>query len=291
MPRSMTGFGTADGPVAGGRLQCEIRTVNHRHLNVQLRLPTGLQPAEEPVRNLIRDRLERGHVSVAARWTDEPEHDTGIAVDLDRARAVVDALTRLRDTLGLAGEIDVSLVARQPDVLVHQTPARPMIAPDEVLAVASAALDDVIGMREREGAALAAELRRLLDRLDEQLAIVRARAPERVMVERDRLRDAVAELLEGRAPDEDRLAQEIALFADRLDVREEVVRLQAHLAAVRDALAGDGAIGRRLTFLSQEMLREINTIGSKANDAAMAHAAVAMKGVLETFREQVENVE
>jgi uncharacterized protein (TIGR00255 family) len=146
-------------------------------------------------------------------------------------------------------------------------------------------------MRGREGAAMAAELRHRLDLLDQSAELVARRAPERLVRERDRLRAAVAELLDGRAVDETRLAQELAFQADRLDITEELVRFRAHMAAARDALGGDRPVGKQLGFLAQELGREVNTMGSKANDAEIAQAVIAMKGELEKFREQLENLE
>jgi uncharacterized protein (TIGR00255 family) len=289
----MTGFGVADGPVAGGRLQLEIRTVNHRHLNVQFRLPTALQPLEEQIRERLRTRLERGHVALHGRWLEEPRAGvTAPVVDVERARAVVAALERLRGELKLAGEIDLGFVARQPEVLRFDGAGeQPAVDLSAVLAVLDQALDHVVATRGREGSVLARELGHRLDLLDRGLAEVRARAPERVVAERERLRTAVRELLDGADPDPARIAQEIAFLAERLDVTEEMVRLAAHIEAARAALAGTAPSGRRLGFLAQEMLREINTMGSKANDAVIGHAVIGMKEELERFREQLENLE
>jgi uncharacterized protein (TIGR00255 family) len=288
----MTGFGVADGPAGGGRLQLEIRTVNHRHFNVQLRLPAALQTLEEPLRERLRARIERGHVAVGARWLEEPRRVGEPAVDVARARAVVAAIERLRSELGLPGVIDVGFVARQPEVLRFDgSGPDPVVDAADVLAIADRALADVVAARAREGGVLAAELRHRLDLLAARLAEVRARAPERALAERDRLRAAVRELLDGTEPDPQRVAQEIAFLAERLDVTEEAVRLSAHLDAARDTLTEAAPAGRRLGFLAQEMLREINTIGSKANDAAIAQAVITMKEELERFREQLENLE
>jgi uncharacterized protein (TIGR00255 family) len=290
----MTGFGVADGPVAGGRLQVEIRTVNHRHFNAQLRLPSTLQGLDAVLRERLRSRIERGHVALTARWLETPSAVEGeILVDIDRARAILAAIERLRSALNLPGDVDIGFLARQPDVLRVEgdTEEPPEVDPAEVLAVVDGALDGVAVMREQEGAALVRELILRLDLIGTALGRIRDRAPTRVAAERDRLRAAVTELLEGREPDSDRLAQEIALLADRLDITEETVRLEAHLAAAREILTADAPGGRRLGFLAQEFLREINTIGSKANDAVITGEVVAMKEELERFREQLENIE
>jgi uncharacterized protein (TIGR00255 family) len=287
----MTGYGVADGPVGDGRLAIEIRTVNHRHFNAQFRLPSSLQPLEPELRNRLRERIDRGHVAVTARWGVEPTRPQELRLDLERAKAVMNALTDLKNSLNLHGDIDMGFIARHPDVLNVVTTEAIPVDLDEVGRILDEALAQVRASREREGEQLARDLAARLDALERALADVKQRAPERVTRERDRLRAAVAELLDGRALDEDRLAQEVALLADRLDVTEEIVRLETHLTTFREALASNDAVGRRLAFLGQEMLREVNTIGSKANDAAMTQLVIAMKGELEKVREQVENIE
>ena len=287
----MTGFGSAEGPVGEGRLQVDVRSVNHRHLNVQLKLPASLQEVEAHLRDVVRKRVQRGHVTLAVRWTEEAPRDAGISVNVDRAREVVSAMAELKRALDLDGEIDVGFVARQPEVLAFSAGEVPSVETDDVTKVVTAALDALVAVRNKEGAALAQELERLLAALETALAAVEGLAPARITAERDRLQRAVAELLNGNRLDENRLAQEIALLADKLDITEEIVRLRTHLDAARDALARHDAIGKQLSFLSQEMLREVNTIGSKANNADIAQHVIAMKGELERFREQIENLE
>jgi uncharacterized protein (TIGR00255 family) len=287
----MTGFGAADGAVLGGRMQVEIRTVNHRHFNVQLKIPANLQHLELELRELLRKRLERGHISLGARWLSEPPRPPQVRINLERAREIIGALRELKTALALPGDIDLSFVARLPDVLgfTEETATPAELA--QIAPIVTQAVDAVLAMRDKEGGALAAELTQRLGIIAGHASRVAGRAPERLVAERDRLRRNVAELLDGRAPDEARLAQEIALIADRMDITEELMRLQTHLAACQDALNGAEAVGRQLGFLGQEMLREINTIGSKANDAVITQAVIEMKSELEKFREQIENVE
>jgi len=295
VPQSMTGYGVGDGPVAGGRLQIEIRTVNHRHFNAQVRAPLALQGLEGAVRDRLRSRIERGHINVGMRWIEEPPQSHGvIRVDMDRARALLKAVEEMRGELNLAGTVDLGFLARQPDVLRYEGAEDedvPGIDAAEVFAVLDGAIAGLLAMRAQEGEALARDLTHRLDRLSEALEVIRDRAPERVTQERDRLRLAVRELMDGKEPDPDRLAQEIALMAARLDIAEEIVRLETHIRTAREILEGKDPGGRRLGFLGQEMLREINTIGSKANDAAIGQAVIGMKEELERFREQLENVE
>ncbi|HXJ29622.1 MAG TPA: YicC/YloC family endoribonuclease [Gemmatimonadales bacterium] len=286
----MTGFGAAEGKVAGGRLRIEIRTVNHRYFNPQLKLPYDLASVEGELRERLRALLERGHVAVSARWVEQPEAQAAVMLDLDRAKQVVKALRELKKRLKLKGDPDLAFVARHPDVLTYSGDGA-VVTWADVQPVAEQAAADVLAMREREGRALTADLSARLDALEAGAKVVAARAPDRVTHELARLQKQVAELAGGVPVDPQRLAVEVALLADRVDIAEELVRFQTHLAAVRSALAGSGAVGKQLGFLAQELLREINTMGSKANDAAITQAVIGMKGELERFREQLENLE
>ena len=291
MPNSMTGFGAAEGSVAGGRLRVEIRTVNHRYFNLSPKLPSDLGGLEGDLRERLRREFDRGHVAVQLRWAEYPERAGGLAVDLDRARLVTARLRELQSALGLAGDVTLELVARQPEVLSTTSEAAVEVPWADVEPVVAQAAAECRAMRAREGEALAGELRHRLELLDQSVQVIATRAPERLLRERDRLRAAVAELLDGRAVDETRIAQEIAFQADRLDITEELVRFRAHVAAVREALASPRPVGKQLGFLAQELGREVNTMGSKANDAEIAQHVIAMKGELEKFREQLENLE
>lgn len=289
----MTGFGAAEGPAAGGTLRVEIRTVNHRYFNLAAKLPGDLAALEPELRDRLRRDFERGQVTVTVRWASPPGSLNGMmSVDPERARQAVARLTELRRVTGLVNaEISLDLIARQPDVFSAAETDSLAVAWAEVEPTVAAAAERCREGRLREGGALAEELRAQLARLAEFQEQVRARAPERLTRERDRLREAVTQLLEQRPVDEQRLAQEIAFLAERLDIREELVRTSAHIDACREVLKGSGPVGKQLGFLAQELGREVNTIGSKANDATIQHLVVAMKGELERFREQLENLE
>lgn len=292
MPLSMTGFGAAEGTVAGGTLRVEIRTVNHRFFNLAAKLPSDLGALDAEFRERLRRDFERGHIAVQVRWVSLPAAaGSRLTVNLERAREAVERLKELQAALGQRGEVPLELVTRQPDVFVlteNDTPAGTWVEIEPIVAEAGAQCRVA---RLREGGVLAAELMGRLEFIRREVTGVAARAPDRLVRERDRVRGAVAQLLDGRQVDEQRLAQEIAFLAERLDITEELVRLGAHLDACRDVLGGSVPVGKQLGFLAQEIGREINTIGSKANDAAMQHAVVAMKGELERFREQLENLE
>ena len=287
----MTGFGAAEGVVAGGRLRVELRTVNHRFFNFAPKLPGDLAAFETDIRERLRRDFERGHIALHVRWVERAALEGALGIDLARARAVVTRLRELRDALDLGGDVSLEMVARQPDVLTTVVTDAAEIAFAEIDAVVTAAADECKSMRRREGTALATELLHRLDLLEGAAQVIASRAPERLPRERNRLRAAVAELLAGAAVDEQRLAQELAFLADKLDITEELVRFGAHLAACRGAVRADKPVGKQLGFLAQELGREINTMGSKANDAEISHQVIAMKGELEKFREQLENLE
>ncbi|MEO8295113.1 MAG: YicC/YloC family endoribonuclease [Gemmatimonadota bacterium] len=286
----MTGFGAAEGPAAGGRLRVEIRTVNHRYFNLSLKLPQDMNTLEAEFREMLRREFERGHVSVSVRWLERPVEVDAPAVNLERAQAVVNRLRELKDLLGLPGEIDLTMVSRQSEVFVTPPDEAPVIEWAVVAPVVAGAAAACKTMREREGASLADELRHRLTLLEGAAALVATQAPARVLRERDRLRLAVATLVNGSMPDEARIAQEIAILADKLDITEELVRFRSHLEACREALANT-APGKQLGFLAQELGREVNTMGSKANDAVITQQVILMKGELEKFREQLENLQ
>jgi uncharacterized protein (TIGR00255 family) len=291
LPYSMTGYGSAEGAAAGGRLRAEIRTVNHRFFNFAPKLPGELLALEGEVRERLRQEFDRGHISLQLRWVEQAARDSVVSVDLDRAREVASSLWAMQAALGLGGEVTVDMVARQPEVLGTSSAATVEVSFAEVEPILAKAAEECRAMRHREGAALALELELRLGEMERAVKQIAELAPARLVRERERLGASVAELLNGRSVDDARLSQELAFLADKLDITEELVRFRAHLAAARAALAGDRPVGKQLGFLAQELGREVNTMGSKANDAEIAQLVIAMKGELEKFREQLENLE
>lgn len=297
MIRSMTGFGEAEREVPAGRLRVSIKTVNHRFLNCNVRTPAGFDAMEHEIQGWLRAHLLRGHatVNVVLEPGEDAEEDRLPRVDMDRARHMAGLLHQLRDELGLEGGVDPATLARFPEVIrvPEGRRERPDVDPGDVRAVVEDAAARVLELREAEGARLAADLEGRLAALGRELEVVEERAPARLMAERDRLRGQVRELTGSEEVDEDRLAREIAYLAEKWDINEELVRFRSHIELFRETLGGEGgeAVGKRLSFIVQEMHREANTIGSKANDAAITHASVAMKEEIERLREQVENVE
>ena len=297
MIRSMTGWGEAERETPAGRLRVEIRTVNHRHLNTNLRTPDGLDRLEADIHGWLRSRISRGsvHYQLSLERDGATASDQLPALDLGRAAHYRDQIRLLKQELGLAGEPEVGDVVRLAGVF--RTPeaqvAEVDVDPETVRGVTEEAVDVLVAARESEGRRLAEDLLERLGALERELEQVRQRAPARLTAERDRLRAAVKELTERESVDEERLAREIAYLAEKWDINEELVRFRSHVAHFRETLAApaEEPTGRRLGFLVQEMNREANTIGAKANDLAIARVAVAIKEEVERLREQLENVE
>ena len=289
MAYSMTGFGAAEGVVGQGMLRIELKSVNHRYLSLSLKAPSELAALEHEIRERLRRDFERGHFSVSIRWLEMPGRTRGPRVDPVGAAAAVARLRDLASVAGVDATITLELLARQADVfaLDNETAA---IEWSAVEAVLGPAIDECRETRRREGEVLGGELTRRLALIRHHAGRAAELAPARLIRERDRLRAQVGQLLDGRSVDQGRLLQELAFLADRLDITEELVRLAAHLDASDAALAAERPVGKQLGFLAQEIGREVNTIGSKANEATMQHLVVEMKGELERFREQLENL-
>lgn len=287
----MTGFGQAEGTVGTSRVLVEVRTVNHRFFSPSITLPGAYGRWEAEVREAMRVKVSRGHVTLSAR--SERLATQSMAIDEARFAAIVAQLRGLHDRHGLTGGVDLATVLRMPDVMAAPREEEDTGVVGDLLAIVDRALEALGDARSEEGQRLAAVLQERLALVGGALQRIAQRAPARVVAQRDRLRASVRELTDGLAVDADRLAQEIAILADRMDVSEELDRFQSHLVAFQAVLAESGGepVGKRLGFLLQEMLREANTTGSKAADAAILHDVVGVKEELERIREQVENLE
>jgi uncharacterized protein (TIGR00255 family) len=291
MIRSMTGYGQAEGTVGSLRVVVDVRTVNHRFFSPSIKLPGAFGRWETDVREAMRLKVARGHVTLTAR--SERLTESALAIDEARFGAVTAQLQALVAQFGLSGGVDLASVLRMPDVMSapREDDATGTVA--ELVGIVETALDALQRARADEGERLVTVLRQRLEVVEGALGRIAARAPERVVAYRDKLRENVQELAAGVAVDEARLAMEIAILADRMDVAEELDRFRSHIVAFRATLddADGEPVGKRLGFLLQEMLREANTTGSKASDASILHEVVGLKEELERIREQVENLE
>ena len=291
MISSMTGFGAADGNVGDARASVEIRTVNHRFFSPNLKLPAAFARWEGEIRELLRQKLARGHVTLTARL-DRPA-TSGSVIDEARLAVYTAALKELKKKHALGGEVDLATVLRLPDVVTTPSEEMDPRAGEALSAIVSKAIDNLITMRRTEGAQLAAFLLERVGAVESRLARIETRAPVRLKEQHERVKRTVSELMGGAGGDPQRIAQEVAILADKLDVAEELDRFRSHLAAFRETSQSKTAdpVGKRLGFILQEMVREANTIGSKANDAQIQEDVIATKEELERIREQVENLE
>ena len=287
----MTGFGAAEGHVGSSRVTVELRSVNHRFFNPTIKLPSAFARWESEVRETLRKQVARGHVTLVARA--ERDETRGSAIDEVKFAQHVGQLRELQQRFALGGELDIGTVLRMPEVFAAGEREEESGTAQELVAIVDQAASVLATMREQEGSRLAAFLDERIAVIERAVARLGLRAPARLVEQRDRLRAAVQELAGGISLDDARMAQEIAVLADRLDVSEELDRFQSHIVAFRSALrdASPDGVGKRLGFLLQELLREANTTGSKAADAAMLQDVVAIKEELERIREQVENLE
>lgn len=294
--RSMTGFGVGEAPLGTGgeppgKLTVEIRAVNHRYLDVRVRAPNQLPDLATAAESLARERLHRGRFDVAVRL--EGAALGAMTIDRDRARSVMGALAALRDELAPGSEVPLSLLSVVPDLFVPSIEQQGEALRTALGAAFDAAVRSLDAMRVREGTAMAEDLGRRLATVRKLSAKISERAPGVLDAYRKRLKDRAEKLRAASDVDVDsgRLEQEVALFADRIDIAEELTRLDSHADHFASLLASTEAVGRRLDFLLQEMAREANTIGAKSQDVAVAHCVVELKAEIERMREQVQNVE
>jgi len=294
MIKSMTAYGRGEVEALGQKWVVELRSLNHRFLELSLNLPKRLWALEDQVRKLIKGRINRGRVEMQLTWESLGEKSLTLRLDQNLVREVRSVLADLQ----AAGEIQEPLrldhFLRFADLLVtKEAESQELEESWEVVSQAiSQALEILEGMRLTEGAALAADLASHLEvvrRESARIAPLAARLPE---LWREKVSTRLAEILQDAGPlDEGRLAQEVALLAERRDLSEELARLESHVSQFQQALEGQGAVGRKMEFLLQEMLREVNTIGSKAGDLLISQAVLEIKGTLERLREQVQNIE
>ena len=292
MLKSMTGFGRGEAPYGDGAVVVEVTAVNSRHLDVTVRGLREYGSLELEVRSRVGDKLARGsvHVNVAVRGAAPTAKK--VTADLELARRYVDEFDRIHHALNLKGPFPLeALTSDDRFLVIEEEPADEKHLGESLYAALEAALERVVEMREAEGAKLAADVEEKLQRVGGLVDEIDARAPAVVRAYREKLAARAGELGGGVNLDEGRLEAEVALFAERADISEEIVRSRAHLQAFADALATAERVGRRLDFLTIELNREANTIAAKAQDAAVASATIEIKDLLEQVREQVQNIE
>ena len=292
MIRSMTGYGRFEGVIEGRNIVFEIKSVNHRFMELQCRTPRGCGFIEEGIKSLVSEYVSRGKVDVFVAVDADENVAAQVSINHSLAAGYVNALRELRDRYELADDISVSSVAKYTDIFtVHKAPENEEKLNAIVRQAGTRALDIFVAMREREGEKLMEDV---LGRCRTIISIVEQieeRSPQLAEEYRQKLYDRMTELLGDSTIDPQRILTEAAIFADKTAVAEETVRLRSHIAQLEGMMSSDVPVGRRIDFIVQEMNREANTIGSKVSDAELAHKVVDIKGEIEKIREQIQNIE
>jgi len=288
----MTGYGRCEIQEGGKSFSVEIKTVNHRYSDISIKIPKHISFLEEKIRDTISKSLSRGKADIFIAYENFSEGQKSAMIDEALAKAYIQAVELLRDKFGIKDDITVSLIARFPDVIRLKNAEEDE---GELWSLLKTALDtangSLVNMRENEGKKLEYDLILKGGFIAEKLEEIKKRAPEVVKEYKYRLENRIKEFIGQNTVDENRISMEVALFADRCSIDEEIVRLKSHIDQMGDTLKLQEPVGRKLDFLIQEMIREVNTIGSKANDLVIIKEVLDIKSEIEKLREQVQNIE
>lgn len=291
MIKSMTGFGRGEASQDNITFSVDIKTVNHRYSDISVRLPRMVSPLEEKIREYIGSKLNRGKIDIYINY-DSFGQDTKVKLDTNLASGYVDSLNILKQQFSIKDDISLSLLTRFPDILKLDTEEKDL---DFLWSILYSAIEQAVGslveMRSREGERLCKDMLEKLDNIKSTVDEIKAKSPDLVEIYKNKLYDKIKELTKDIQLDENRLLTEVAIFADRSSIDEEIVRLKSHIEEFKKTLYVKGAIGKRLDFIVQEMNREVNTIGSKSSDLGIVNNVIAMKTEIEKIREQVQNIE
>lgn len=292
MLRSMTGYGRSQKNLNGRDILVEIRSVNHRYYEYSSRIPRSYSYIDEKLKALLKSGISRGKVEASVTINNIEGRDIVIGINKSAAEGYIAALRSVSDELGLKDDLKLSNLIKLPDIFtVQKTPDNEEQLWEDVSLVASEALEAFISMRCSEGERLKADVLEKAANIEKSVCEVERLSPVTVENYRNKLRSKLEEILESRDIDEQRILTEAAVFAEKIAVDEETVRLRSHIAQLRTMLDSGEAVGRKLDFLVQEMNREVNTIGSKAQDLNVARVVVDMKAEIEKIREQIQNIE
>ena len=292
MIKSMTGFGRCELSEGERKVTVEIKTVNHRYLDVAMKMPKKLNFFDSAIRTVLKEYLQRGKVDVFVTYEDLSEFNVSLVYNQKVAEQYVEYFRRMEEQFGLENDMKVSVLARCPEVLVMEEQQEDE---EEIWLLLEKAVrgacEKVVETRVREGEALKKDLLAKLDEMRKMAAFIEDRSPQIMAEYRQKLEAKVQDLLSDAQTDEGRIAMEVTLFADKICVDEGIVRLRSHVEATKEALEAGGSIGRKLDFIAQEMNREANTTLSKANDLEISNCAIDLKTEIEKVREQIQNIE
>lgn len=292
MVKSMTGFGRSVENIDGLNITVEIKSVNHRYFEFSSRLPRAYQFAEDALKALCQQSITRGKIELSVFVEDNTDKGTKIEINHQYAGAYITALKELAREYKIKDDLKLSAIANNPELLtVRKTALDDETVINAFCAVTKNALESYNAMREVEGEKLKADVLSRVDTILSKVEFIESRSPETVKAYRERIEEKMRELLGSAAVDEQRIITETAIFADKVAVDEETVRLRSHISQLKNLLNSDSATGKKIDFLIQEMNREANTIGSKSQNVEIAHTVVDVKAEIEKIREQIQNIE
>jgi uncharacterized protein (TIGR00255 family) len=292
MVKSMTGFGRGEGDTTLGKLSLEVRSINHRYCDINIKLPKRLAPFENRMKEAIRSQVSRGRVDVSLKLDSLGEEKVQLHVDFHLAEQYYQAFQSLREKLQLRDEVTLALLAGSKDLITAKEEAGD-IEPywQEILPILKGSFQNLDEMKRIEGESIAKDVQQRLEYMAQQLAAIKQQFLSRLAAYQIRLRERLQSLLKGMEADPSRFQQEVAFLAERTDITEEIVRTESHLAQFITFLEEAEPVGRKMEFLLQEIHREVNTLSAKANDAEISQRVVEIKSELEKIREQVQNIE
>lgn len=291
MLRSMTGFGHCEYTENDITFTIEIKTVNHRYSDIFLRMPKQISSFEDRVRSLINKRIQRGKIDIYITYDNKSAQSQEVLLDDKLARAYCDALKKISESLGLRDDISATSLARFPDIIKVEKRENDDVVGEILEKAVTKALDELLDMRVREGEKLKDSLLENLTTIEMLMEKIKLKAPVVVKEYKDKLEGRLAELVDIQRVDPARIATEVALFADKCSIDEELVRLKSHIIQMKDMLSAGSPVGKKADFMIQEMNREVNTIGSKASDLEIIRNVVELKSEIEKLREQIQNIE
>ena len=292
MIRSMTGFGHGECSRDNKKIIIEIKAVNHRYLDLNIKTPRGFAQFEGIIRRQLTDRLDRGKLDVYVGFEEDADNQYEVVYNEHIAKMYYDSIKEIASDFDIDGAISAASLSRYNEVLELKEVEESKEELESILTEAlNEAIDEFVTNRTSEGARLKEDLLAKLDDLSKDVDFVENKSPEIIEEYKSRLREKIEDLLDNTSVDESRLAMEVTLFADKICVDEEIVRLKSHIREMKDALNGDEAVGRKLDFLSQELNREANTILSKSSNVEIANTGIEMKTLIEKIREQIQNIE
>ena len=292
MIKIMTGYGKSTLEINSRKYQVEIKSLNHRYLDISIRMPKQLSYLEETIKQQISSKISRGKIDVFISWENNSIEGRTIKINTALAKAYIEELRKLAEEENLSDNIEVNDIARYPDVLIVQENQEDETIKNEIIEVVNKAVNNLVEMKQNEGIKIAEDLQKRLDYIQEEVNKVKEFSTGLINEYIVKLEERIKELLPNNQEiDKNRLMQEIVIYADKCSIEEEVTRLNSHIGQFKEFLKSDETVGKKLDFIIQEMNRETNTIGSKSNNLNITNGVIDMKTEIENLREQVQNIE